>query len=214
MDEEKDGSEDKSEESVEVEEVVVEISDETKLILRKELGYTARDVSVMRPEIASMVVYSRLLRPTEGIPRNWYIEGTGPASPLRENAIKIAVAMAGLGALAVVGAKGGFEGKGIDLSSILDSLKKIPVALATIPKAVLSAGKRVKTEAVAALSESPIEEETRTFSEEEVQEMEEEVVHSIKPGEKAPNLNEDKTALDKFLTKIEDIIKGFFRIKI
>jgi len=196
----------------------VEISDEMKDVLRNELHYTARDVRLMRPEIASMVVYNRLIRPIEGMPRNWYIEGAGPVDPRRKK-IELAAKWAACVAVGIL-ARTAYEKQEIDLTGVTDSLRGAIAGLSTIPKAFTSAGQQIKETAVAALpshdeqseSSSPSE---KTFSEEEMQEMEDEVVHSVKPGtKKVPNRHEDKTALDKFLTKIEDLIKGFFRIEI
>jgi hypothetical protein len=192
----------------------IEISDEMKQVLRDELKYTARDVKLMRPEIASMVVYNKLIRPIEGMPRNWYVEGAGPVGPLRENALKIAAALVVVGAGAALSLKGGV-GDGIDMSAIVDSLKKVPSTLAGLPKSFMKQAKETAEEGRLAVQEALEPEPEKTFSEGEIKEMEDEVPHSIKPGSK-PSLtgNEDKSALDKFLSKIENMIKGFFSIKI
>lgn len=199
---------------------IVQISDEMKDVLRNELHYTARDVQLMRPDIASMVVYNRLFRPIEGMPLNWYIEGAGPpSSALRGNAIKIALTAAIVGAVALVSLKGG-ETLGNGMSGMVESLKKIPAALVAIPKRVLSAAKSIKGKAFKALPAASsatvtATEPPPTVTEEAAEEKVDEVVHSIKPGSKTgPNLDEDKTLLDKFLTAIEKAVKGFFRIKI
>jgi hypothetical protein len=196
-------------------EVDVTITEEMKQVLRDDLKYTKRDIKLMRPEIASMVVYNKLLRPTEGMPSNWYIEGSGPAGPLREHAVKIAIAVTAVGGVAAIGIKG----DGLDMSELTDNLKQIPAALAGIPAALAKFGKKIKKDAAAQLPEvkEGFEEVTsqKTFTEEEMNEMEDEAPHSIKPGEN-PGLmgNKDESALDKFLTKIEMLIKAFFNIKI
>jgi hypothetical protein len=190
-------------------EVGTTITDEMKQVLRQDLKYTRRDIKLMRPEIASMVVYNKLLRPIEGMPRNWYIEGAGPAGPLREHAVKIAIAVAAVSGVTAVG----ILGDGLDMSELTRNLKQIPAALAKL-------GKKTKKDATAQLSEvkEALDEVTaqKTFSEQEMNEMENEVPHSIKPGEKPAGLmgKEDESALDKFLTKIETMIKAFFNIKI
>jgi hypothetical protein len=190
-------------------EVGTTITDEMKQVLRQDLKYTRRDIKLMRPEIASMVVYNKLLRPIEGMPRNWYIEGAGPAGPLREHAVKIAIAVAAVSGVTAVG----ILGDGLDMSELTRNLKQIPAALAKL-------GKKTKKDATAQLSEvkEALDEVTaqKTFSEQETNEMENEVPHSIKPGEKPAGLmgKEDESALDKFLTKIETMIKAFFNIKI
>jgi hypothetical protein len=220
---EEDGGEElKVEEAVDVVEIV-EISDEMKEVLRNELHYTARDVLLMRPDIASMVVYNRLIRPTEGMPLNWYIEGAGPPSALRGNAIKIALTATVLGAIAVLSLKGG-EHLGVDISDIIGSLRRIPSVLASIPRGALSAAKTVKAKALGAIPVAGsgkvetvvIEPEPSTIvTEEGTEEKVDDVVHSLKPGIKAgPKLDEDISILDKFLTAVERAVKGFFRIKI
>ncbi|KAG7352674.1 hypothetical protein IV203_008722 [Nitzschia inconspicua] len=189
----------------------IEVTDEMKQVLRNELKYTACDVKLMRPEIASMVVYNKLMRPIEGMPRNWYVEGTGPIGPLRENALKIALAIAVAGA----GAAFSLNGGGTEISELLDPLKKVPASIAAFSKSFMKQAKTKVEESSVVVNEALEPEQETTFSEEEMKEMENEVPHSIKPGSK-PFLtgNEDKSALDKFLSKIENMIKGFFRIEI
>ncbi|KAG7366732.1 hypothetical protein IV203_029402 [Nitzschia inconspicua] len=189
----------------------IEVTDEMKQVLRNELKYTARDVKLMRPEIASMVVYNKLMRPVEGMPRNWYVEGAGPIGPLRENALKIALAIAVAGA----GAAFSLNGGGMEISELLDPLKKVPASIAAFSKSFMKQAKTKVEESSVVVEEALEPEQETTFSGEEMKEMENEVPHSIKPGSK-PFLtgNEDKSALDKFLSKIENMIKGFFRIEI
>eukprot|EP00529_Nitzschia_sp_RCC80_P022512 CAMPEP_0113510582 /NCGR_PEP_ID=MMETSP0014_2-20120614/38217_1 /TAXON_ID=2857 /ORGANISM="Nitzschia sp." /LENGTH=490 /DNA_ID=CAMNT_0000406551 /DNA_START=67 /DNA_END=1539 /DNA_ORIENTATION=- /assembly_acc=CAM_ASM_000159 len=220
--------------SVDIEEVSG-ISDEMKLILRNELSYTRREVKLMRPEIAAMVVYNRLSRPGEGMPPNFYIEGYGPPGPLREHGSTIVVTAFAVGTVALTATA--LKDGDFDLDDILD-------ALTSIPKALLAAGAAVsgkvgaslpskKSEAVAEsaadtvgmvglpgemIEAEVVEETTRGSPEEDGTDetaIEDDSVHSIKPGTKTgPKVNEDETAFDKFLTKVENLIKGFFRIKI
>eukprot|EP00529_Nitzschia_sp_RCC80_P022442 CAMPEP_0113493666 /NCGR_PEP_ID=MMETSP0014_2-20120614/28709_1 /TAXON_ID=2857 /ORGANISM="Nitzschia sp." /LENGTH=491 /DNA_ID=CAMNT_0000387535 /DNA_START=1 /DNA_END=1476 /DNA_ORIENTATION=+ /assembly_acc=CAM_ASM_000159 len=219
--------------SVDIEEVSG-ISDEMKLILRNELSYTRREVKLMRPEIAAMVVYNRLSRPGEGMPPNFYVEGYGPPGPLREHGSKIVVTAIAVGTVALTATT--LKDGDFDLDDIVD-------ALTSIPKALLAAGAAVsgkvgaslpskKSEAVAEpadkvgmvglpgemIEAEVVEETTRGSPEEDNTDetaIEDDSVHSIKPGTKTgPKVNEDETAFDKFLTKVENLIKGFFRIKI
>mmetsp|Transcript_35575 Transcript_35575/g.86095 ORF Transcript_35575/g.86095 Transcript_35575/m.86095 type:complete len:491 (+) Transcript_35575:116-1588(+) len=219
--------------SVDIEEVSG-ISDEMKLILRNELSYTRREVKLMRPEIAAMVVYNRLSRPGEGMPPNFYVEGYGPPGPLREHGSKIVVTAIAVGTVALTATA--LKDGDFDLDDIVD-------ALTSIPKALLAAGAAVsgkvgaslpskKSEAVAEpadkvgmvglpgemIEAEVVEETTRGSPEEDNTDetaIEDDSVHSIKPGTKTgPKVNEDETAFDKFLTKVENLIKGFFRIKI
>jgi hypothetical protein len=200
------------------------ISDEMKDVLRNELRYTDRDVLVMRPDIAPEVIANRLSRPIEGMPRNWYIEGTGPENTSRKGVIRVATGLAvgtAIGVTAYTVANN--DESPIDGEAIMEHIKNIP-------KMITSVGKQLKDKAVANSSSSSDEEDRssddddfssstsseKTFTEEEMQEMENEVVHSIKPGTKAlvHEEVEDKSALDKFLTKIENLIKAFFNMKI
>jgi hypothetical protein len=208
------------------------ISDEMSQILLKDLSYTKREVKLMRPDIAAMVVYNRLSRPGEGMPPNFYVEGYGPPGPLREHGAKIVVTAIAVGTVALTAAS--IKEGDLDLSDISDALK-------SIPKALLAAGAAIKGKAYAAIpskkktvSRGPgliegrpaqmvevevVEETTKGTEEEDRKDLDVEedlkTMHSIKPGTKAgPKVNEDETALDKFLTKIENLIKAFFRIKI
>ena len=191
----------------------ITISDEMKDILRNELRYTDRDILVMRPDIAAEVIANRLSRPIEGMPRNFYIEGTGPENNVRKGLIRVATGLVvstaiGLTAYTVTNN----DKSPIDGEAIMENIKKIP-------KMITSFGKQLKDKAVEALpDEDERSDDTteKTFTEEEMQEMENEVIHSIKPGTKAVphHHEEDKSVLDKFLTKIENLIKAFFNMKI
>ena len=218
--------------SVDIEEVS-EISGEMKRILRNELSYTRREVQLMRPEIAAMVVYNRLSRPGEGMPPNFYIEGYGPPGPLLEHSSKIVVTAIAVGTVALTATS--LNDGDFDLENIVDALKSIPKVLlaagAAVSGKVGAALPSKKPEAAAVPSDTVgmvglpgemieaevVEETTRgSQSEDSTDEpTKDDLVHSIKPGTKSgPKVNEDETALDKFLTKVENLIKGFFRIKI
>ena len=84
-----------------------EITDSMKKSLIKELKYKAREVKFMRPDIAVTILEKNLQRPPEGIPPSWYIEGTKlDALGLRENVIKVSVALVALGGYGSIGIKG------------------------------------------------------------------------------------------------------------
>ena len=181
---------------------ITEITDEMKAILRKELRYKARDVKVMRPDIAAMVVANRLRRPTEGMPRNWYVEGAKPSNALQDNVVKVSLALVAAGAVALIGLKG--EDLGIEFDAFGDALKKITSK---------SIGKKKKTADTPAVVTPPVVQEV------EATEVEEEEDHpqSVMPFTDKPPAYEkdlDKTWLDKVITSIENAVKAFFRIKI
>ena len=183
---------------------ITEITDEMKAILRKELRYKARDVKVMRPDIAAMVVANRLRRPTEGMPRNWYVEGAQPSNALQDNVVKVSLAVVAAGAVALIGLKG--EDLGIEF----DALKKITSIFAALPKSI---GKKKKT------ADTPAVVTPSVVQEVEATEVEEEEDHpqSVMPFTDKPPAYEkdlDKTWLDKVITSIENAVKAFFRIKI
>jgi hypothetical protein len=186
-----------------------------KTILRKELHYKPRDVKLMRSDIAAMVVAKRLRRPIEGMPLNWYVEGSKPANFLRENAIKVSLTLAAVGIAALVGLKG--EELGVD--SIQDVLKKLPAMLAAVPTAVTSMGSKVKKEAVSAVpttSATPAVQEAEVPVE-QLESEEEDHPRSVKPFSAQPPSYEndlDKSWLDKAITTIENALKSIFRIKI
>ena len=196
---------------------ITEITDEMKAILRK-LHYKPRDVKVMRPDIAAMVVAKRLRRPIEGMPPNWYVEGSKLANnTLGKNAIKVSLTLMAVGTMALVGLKG--EKLGLELDSAQDALKKSPAMLAAAPTAETSTGSKVKKEAASAI---PTTSATPTVREAEapVEESEsEEDDHpcSVKPfSDHPPSYEEDldKSWMDKVITGIENVVKAFFRIKI
>ena len=87
----------------------LEISKEMKDTL-KGLKFKAREIDLLRPEIATELAEKGLQRPQEGIPQNWLVEGASIGVSAREQALKISVLLAALGGLAFVGGKGGIGG--------------------------------------------------------------------------------------------------------
>lgn len=205
-------------------EEITEISDEMKQVLCNELEYTKREIKLMRPDVAAMVVYNRLIRPGEGMPPNFYVEGAGPPSFLQENLPKICLGIAL--ATATGFAYGRIKEGDVDLSEVTDALK-------TIPKAFVAATAAIKGKVVGVLPSKKkpvsmhgaimampgevmdVEVVEETIGGSKTYEEKDDTVHSLKPGTKeGPKLDEDKSALDKVLTKIEEAIKAFFRITI
>jgi hypothetical protein len=205
---------------------VAVLSDEMKQVLREELRYTERDVLVMRPDIASEVIANRLARPTEGMPRNWYVEGTGPETSVRKDVLRLAggvVVSAALAAAAYTVANRAGGDSPFDGTAILDKIKNIPKSIVSVvgqhardKSAVALPGSSDRQETSSATATSDPTGSENAITEGEAKGLDEEVVHSIKPGTKVvPDSDrQDKSALDKFLTKIENLIKAFFNMKI
>jgi hypothetical protein len=183
------------------------ITDEMKEILIKELHFTPQDVKVLRPDIAAMLVANKLQKPREGMLPNWYlptaVTNNKKVGNLRQVMLKASISVIAVGAAALLVVKGQ---ESIDLDQVQDTLSKIPALL-------VGASGRGKQQA----SPSSVVVETATVPEEEAVVEEEEHPHSIKPGAtEAPAYEQDldKTPLDKIITKIENMIKAFFRITI
>ena len=179
-----------------------EITDSMKKSLIKELKYKAREVKFMRPDIAVTILEKNLQRPPEGIPPSWYIEGAKlDTLGLRENVIKVSVALVALGGMAVLGLKA---------DKLQDTVGGILASIPASLKSLLPSKKSTPAITV------PRKEE-QTVEEEEEKEEEEDHPQSVKPySDTAPSYEDDldKTWLDKGITKISNGIKGFFRIKI
>lgn len=198
------------------------IDDALKEVLMTELRYTKDDVSRMRPEIAVDVVRNKLMRPTEGMPKNWYIDPIDSSKKqsflAKKKRLVVSVAAVGFAAL-VLKEK---DTVGDAFEEMVDALQVIPKSLVA---AILAAKQRVTpkskpttpaTPAVAPKSEmkeeSTVEEDT-----EDEPENTDTSVHSIKPGtspEEVPDPELDSTWLDKMITRIGGLVKSFFNIRI
>lgn len=183
------------------------ITDDMKEILVKELHFTPQDIKVLRPDIAAMLVANKLQKPFEGMPPNWYLPSSvtnnKKVGSMRQVMLKTSLTLIAVGVAALLVVNGQDS---IDFDQIHGTLAKIPALL------VGALGKGKRSSPSTALIEAPA---VPVVPEEVVEE--EEHPHSIKPGAtEAPAYEQDldKTPLDKFLTKIENIIKAFFRITI
>eukprot|EP00429_Kryptoperidinium_foliaceum_P059898 CAMPEP_0176075442 /NCGR_PEP_ID=MMETSP0120_2-20121206/37707_1 /TAXON_ID=160619 /ORGANISM="Kryptoperidinium foliaceum, Strain CCMP 1326" /LENGTH=461 /DNA_ID=CAMNT_0017409147 /DNA_START=41 /DNA_END=1426 /DNA_ORIENTATION=+ len=176
--------------------------------LVQELGFTSRDVRVLRPEIAEFLIENNLQKPIEGMPPNWYLPGAlEKAQKTKQLLRKASVAIVTAGAVVLVALQGP------DADSVQDALKSIPAAIG----AALSSKKSKKEEP---LIESVAPDTSIATEEEEPAPVVDDAYdhpHSVKPGSTTVPVYEsdlDKSALDRFITKIENGIKAFFRIKI
>lgn len=191
------------------------IDDDLKKVLMTDLRYTEADVSRMRPEIAKEVVYNKLSRPTEGMPKNWYTDPDDAvlkSSYLSHLAKKkgLIVSVAAVGVAAVVLKDN--DAIGDTVEDMVDAVKSIPKALAAIVVAAKrTATRSPKPKAAATPKEEPQEEE------DDEPETKDNTIHSIKPGttpKEVPDPEADYTLLDKVLTGISGLVKKFFSIKI
>lgn len=207
----------------------LQITDEMRTVLLKELRFTPRDLKVLRPEIAAMLVAQKLQKPREGMPPNWYLpsdavpSSSNKSGKLRSLLVKTSLTVVAVGTAALVASKGH---EMIDLDDIQETFQKIPAALAAIPAAFGS----MKEKAVpspppppsqSARSTRDVLEDSGSVESAPPGDSEEEYdldghPHSVKPGAAVPAYEKDldKTVLDKIITKIENAIKAFFRIKI
>ena len=196
-----------------------EISEEQKRILIQDLKFKPRDVQVLRPDIAALVISKGLCRPEEGMPANWYVEGASPPKvEIREKAAKLAIALVVLGVAAAVGVHGGLA-----LGSVKDFATKVPSAFATLPSLFTSRKTTNDIPAVATpastVASTPTLDAERPAdtNEDQPEEKDDNKAHSIKPNSDftaLKNENWDKTWLDRLITKFENAIKAFLNIKI
>ena len=181
-----------------------------KSTLIKELKYKKHEVKNMRPDVAATILQKGLQRPPEGIPQNWYVEGSVSEKKqslgLRENAVKVSVALVALGGIAILG---------LNADKLQDTVGGL---LGAIPAALKSLLPAKKASTPTAVAEAPAgAKEDASAVEEEDAEAEDDHPHSVKPySDHVPSYEEDldKTFLDKGITKISNGIKAFFRIKI
>ena len=171
------------------------------------LKYKRKDIEVMRPEIAPLVIANSLRRPIEGLPKNWLIEGSSPAQKSRRNAVKIGVTLVMLGTAAVVGLQGpmGLEGIAGAVTGVLGTLSSPPAPASPVIPPAPATEETTEIETVSPVL--PVEPDG----------VDDQDARSVKPfvHDKPPSEEElDKTWLDKGITKFGKVVRAFFRIKI
>lgn len=205
---------------------VAVIDDALKNVLMTELRYKQDDVSQMRPDIAEEVVRNQLMRPTEGMPKNWYI------NPIDSNKKQSFLAKKKrlIVSIAVVGAAALSIGVLKENDTVGDTVEEIVDALQAIPKSLVAAVFAAKTKIApkskpAAAAVAPVvapetgtkDESTEEQETDDAAESTDSSIHSIKPGttpEEVPDPEVDYTWLDKMLTRIGGLVKSFFNMKI
>lgn len=53
------------------------ITNKMRAVLTSELGYTHEEVSKMKPDVAAVVIQRKLVRPSGGMPKQWYRDDVG-----------------------------------------------------------------------------------------------------------------------------------------
>lgn len=179
------------------------IDAQTERILKRDLKYSGREIAQMKPAVAAVVAAKRLHRPSEGMPRNWYV--SPPKLP---------------------------EAKKIQWKPVIRKLI-IPVTVVVFVITQGEATLEMLMTSFSGIEESrhPSQDQT-SFPEEEdpyaaslqLQEASpttdppplpelDHKPHSIKPGQ-LPDDELDVTWLDKLLTAVERKLTAFFRWKI
>ena len=198
--------------------ILTEITNDMKKILRNDLKYTGREVKLMRPDIAAMILAKNVRRPIEGMPANFYVEGKAPSQSrsVRRAIMKVSLTLAAVGAVAVLGLNG-------DIDDFVKSAAKPFALVATIPSRLMQSNTSktpVRAAAVEPVQSIPIDQPIgdEPSGPGEVEGKEDEShPHSVKPyADHAPAYEEDldKTWLDKAISKVENVVKAFFRITI
>ena len=209
------GAEDDVEEvadaSIEVATTAAVIDDDLKEILITDLRYTEDDIANMRPEIAKEVVLNKLVRPIEGMPKNWYVDPEAVVknpsilSQLKKKKrLLVSVAAVGVAALSVGALK--------ENDAIEDMVDSIKDSLSSIVDALKSTAKRESPSA-----DVQVEPEEEAEEEEPIASNTDSEIHSIKPGttqDEVPDPNADHTWLDKVLTRIGGAFKALWTMKI
>jgi len=208
---------------------VTVIDDALKKVLMNDLRYTRDDVLQMRPEIATEVVRNKLMRPTEGMPKNWYINPADSSKKksflAKKKHLVVPIAAVGVAALSIGVLK---ENDAVEdaIEDIVDAIQAIPRSMLTVMVAAKNTVKKqsvTKTKPTAPVAaEVAPESETKDESTEEEETVGEDEttdtsIHSIKPGttpKEVPDPEIDHTWLDKMLTRIGGLVKSFFSIKI
>ena len=234
------------------------IDAELKSILMNELRYTKHDVRKMRPDIAPMVVDHKLVRPYEGMPKNWYLDHHSYDNDKKWNHRRaMLVRTIAVGCLLSVSYHeittptgwieelwenithtvpksisaffvGSFQAITNHKSTTTNKTPK-PKTTTKIPGKVASSSSSVGHETVVdataddedANNNDDLPTQNDNIDDDDDDERtttnnNNNKAYSIKPGTKEfTNYNTvDVTWLDKFLTAIENSVKGFFNIKI
>jgi hypothetical protein len=217
----------------------ITIDEELKNVLINELRYTKKDIDQMRPDIAKMVVHHKLGRPTEGMPKNWYIDGSNgemiSSTSLQSKKKTIVISVAAVGVVAAVSvlARQGdidiLESSTEFIEDCWDSLQSIPKAIGAAIVSITTATKGSSGSSTSTTAKiTNVEVDTENEEEDEATSSDSSTTvaadvavddttkaHSIKPGTKVvPKYDVDNTWLDKLLTNIENSFKGFFNMKI
>jgi hypothetical protein len=173
-------------------------------VLIKELKYTSNEVKAMKYDIAVMIVEKRLYRPMEGMPANWYRDGTSSGSSVSKIITRIAIPVM-VGALAFGAAtKGGFDSPHI--FTLPFPRNKTPVdAPAEIAETTPPDSNSKDAEDDDNGSVKPVNEHVDALGAVHP--------HSIKPGQ-IPKDEMDVTWLDKAITAVEKKIKALIRMEI
>ena len=182
------------------------VTDEMKKVMTRDLKYTSRDLELIRPEIASIVVAKNVRRPSEGLPPNWYKE---------ESVVSRSVSKANIISRRVVGSlivgavaiAGGSKISEMDFSALANTRLSI------------SWGKSKQVDPSPRRQEYPFQSSSSGIdgagSELAVQqeELEGEVPdHSVRPGQ-APAIEPvDELWLDKVITAVLSALKKLFSL--
>lgn len=176
------------------------IDAQTERILKRDLKFSGREISQMKPAVAAVVAAKRLHRPVEGMPRNWYISPPVASKPKMirwKRVLPRLIIPVAVGALAIT------QGESI-MESIMD------LASGAVDGVVSTQHQQ---------QPSAIEEDVDPYAESLLAETTPDPVvhdhkpHSIKPGS-MPDDEVDVTWLDKLLTAVERKVKAFLRWEI
>ena len=185
-----------------------EITPEMKQILVHELKFRPEEVSVMRPDIAAVVVEKRLARPLEGMPENWFLAGKRREfvqADLQKRIRRIVIPLSAV-ALALTMTRVGRSGS----SPLIDWDPS--VALSKLKRMLL--GKKDTSFYEQERTSLPNEDEIIPANE-HVNAIDEPHPHSIRPEEEPPNEEElDVSWLDKIWTKMSRMFRAFARAEI
>ena len=202
---------------------VTVIDDALKKVLMTDLRYTQADVSQMRPEIAAEVVRNQLMRPTEGMPKNWYIDPVASSKKqallAKKKRLFMSIAAVGVAALSF-GVLKDNDTVGDTIEEIVDAIQAIPRSLVAAVVAAKNASQKKltpKSKPTAPVSAAVAPESETTDESSDEDEITDTSIHSIKPGttpEEVPDPEVDHTWLDKMLTRMGVLVKSFFNAKI
>lgn len=205
-----------------------EITKEMSQILMKELKYRRKEVALMRPDIAAIVVSKKLKRPLEGIPNYWYATAPGGAVTKKKGNSLIPSRKIIVPILAVAAVGAGVKSDVVDLPAVFLSLRSVLSSRPTTSEAASSSeatstpivedateGVGTEDSTAESLSSSSARDKAAVVepsilpvddflpANEHTNSLNEVHPHSIKPGENAPPEDElDVTWLDKLITKM------------